>query len=694
MRARFRDISGLNRAIATSVFLLFSMLVGPADVRADWGGTISGNATTSEGGDTRTRSLDQQYTLFTSGSPTPTIRYSLSGLFRHLRSQTGDGPYLWSNEVSPTGVINWNMGVLDTRANASYRADRDELGTNRLTNRMASVYTQTTWQTLPRLYGSLSWAKNVNDLDLLGYDTRSRTMAAGGTYNHRRLYLNYEYSDYLTHNELDDIDRSSKSHNGRADFGTSLLKRIVSFQTGYQITSRKESERSSATGETLVPLPTMAGLYLADNSPEFDALESAPSLVDGITEIPAGDYNLVNGTAHNFGLDFGAPVTVDHLFLYVDTLDVGTLTWSIWQSSDNLTWTPVARDVRGTFRSPFWRYEFSFAPVETRYIKLSLTPQLQITPIEVTELRGFVTRTQLGDLGRTTDHRGSARIQVQPAKWFGWEVGGDVLRQSETQFALAREEDVFQASTRFNRLRLLDTAVRYTWSRSNYLDAGDRDVQTSLISAIVRSKWNRALSTAGLVERSDEQLDEVLSRRNNRLRADINALLFPALRVTSQFAYAEDERFATDDVIFTRSVTTAFEGEPTTRSQITVTHRYETQNAHVSAVRKYRTSVGGRLNYRLTDKISITTSATTSEDPTRTDRTYDAIVGWNPSHKLSIGGTFNRIEGSLAEDANQYSLQTVYYWTSRTEITASYSVNERADFATTYSSRISLLSRF
>jgi len=691
MRAIFNHIT-----TAVNSFVMVCLIgLTLSDARADWGGTITGSASTAKIDSIRSTSLEQLYTLYTSDQPTGNIRYSLSGLFRHLQSRSGDEPYYWTTEARPTGAISWSTPILDLRGDGSYRTDRDELGTTKLTAGTTSLYGQTAWTSLPRLFASSSWAKNVNDLDLIGYDTRTRTISAGANYSTNSLYANYQYTDLLTRNADTNLNRVSRSHRGRVDYTKSLAKRLVNISTSYQVATRTDEDNSTITGEPLIALQASTGLYLADPSPEFDALETSPALADGFVEIPAGqDFDLVNGTTHNFGLDFGQAVAIDHLHLYVDTLAALPLTWSIWQSTDNLNWTAVAANVSAPFSSLFLRYEFAFAELQTRYIKLSLSPQLLNTPVEVTELRGLITRIDTGDEDRTTDHRGSARLQLQPAKWVNWEVSGDAVRQSASLSTLAREEDALQTSMHFVPAHMVDLALRYQWSRSNYTDTDEEFTYATTTGMVLRSQWSRSVSTSVIADRGEEKAGEFLFRRSDRSRLELRTLLLPALNVTSRFAYSEDERFDTADKIFSRSITNDFEGEPTNRSQITLTHRYETRSARITAVRKYQVTLSGRLTYHLTDTINLSGNASTTSDPARDDRSYDGIVSWTPTYKVSLGGAFNRIEGSQTENANQYSLQAVYNWSARTEVSASYSLNEREGDSSSSSGRVSLFTRF
>lgn len=694
MRASFLYIHSAKKITFCATFAtLLSITLPPA--WADWGGSVTGSASSTQIEQQKSSVIDQQYMLYTTGRPTSNIGFSLSGLYRHLQNSTDAGPYSWLTEFRPSGSLNWNLPLVDFRANGSYRSDRDELGTTKLRSGSASVYGQTNWTRLPSLFASSNWARNINDLDLIGDDTWTRSLSAGSSYSDHNVFANYQYTDILTRNSATELDRTSRSHSGRVDYSKSVAKRLLNFQTGYQISSRTEQNKSEKTGELLIPLQSSAGLYNSDLTPEFDALETSPGLADGLLEVPAGaGYDLGNGDAHNFGLDFGLAVELDHLHLYIDTLTASLFTWSIWKSSDNLSWVPVATNINGQFSSVFLRYEFSFPSIQTRFVKIAMSPQLLNSPIEVTELRGFVTSAEEARSNRTTDHRGSARLQFQPSRWVSSEVSGDILRQGVSLSSLAREEDGFQSSLRFDPANVFDLGVRYQWNRSHYTNSETENSYTSSIGAVVRSQWNRAISTSASADRGKEVTGKFLVRQNDRTRLEIRTLLLPALRVTSQFAYSEDERFDSPDMIYSRTISNSFEGEPTNRSQLSVSHRYETRTANVSAVRKYQVSVNTRASYRLTDTIHLTAGATASSDPVREDRAYDGIVSWSPTSKVSMSGSVNRIEGDQTENATQYSLQAIYHWSMRTEISASYSLNEREPENRVSSARLSLYSRF
>jgi len=690
------ELSTRNRLTLARILAIVAALVWiTPQVRADWGGSLIGSATSTNLDSNKSTSIDQEYFLHGTGQPTRTIRWSLNGMYRNTQSVSNYGDGNRTEEWQPSGALHWSTDALGVRADGSLRESHDNAGSANVKSHSAGLFAQTNLYKLPRVFGSINWAKNVNDLDLIGYDTRTRNISGGANYTTNRVFGSYSYSNMYVANGANDIRRSSDTHNGKLDYSISPVKRLVNLQASYQIASRAERDHSDATVQSLIVLPASAGLYLEDAAPDFDALEGAPGLIDGLLEVAANvDYDLVNGDYHNLGLDFGAPTDVDHLHLYLDTLAMTSQTWTLWTSGDNLNWTRFSTALGVQFNGAFRRIEFEFEQLNTRYIKLAPSPLLQVSPIRVSELRGLVTRLDRQATDRSTDHRGTARMNFTPAKWLQLEVGGEGLRQSSSQVTLARDEDILLSSFHFVPSELCNVTGRYQWSVTRYPSASVSETENTSQNVAIRSGWSRALTSTASVERREERVGSPLSRRGDYARVELNALLLPALRGSTQLSYSEDERFDNPDKLFARSMYYALDGEPTPRSQMSVSYRYDTFSARVSAPHPYRSTIGGRLSYRLTDAISFTTDVSATQDPTRDDQSIDMVASWMPTNKLSLGASLSTVQSNVTESVTLYSTQAIFRWTARTEVSGSLSVNETENLATATTSRVSLFTRF
>jgi hypothetical protein len=545
------------------------------------------------------------------------------------------------------------------------------------------------------LRASGEWTRNLNDLELIGNDTRERVFGAGADYSSHGVSLLYDFGDRLTRNVTTRIDRISRTHLGRFDFSRGAFKQALTLETSYQLVSREERDRDRRSGETLIVLAQSAGLYADDQAPEFDALNSAPGLIDGILTTPAStDFNLSGSSYHNFGLDFGAPVSIDHVFLYTDTLANPDLRWSIWTSTDNLTWTQIRGRESAPFTPVFNRYEFAFAKVETRYIKLALEPALAVLPVYVTELRGLIARGS-GDVPeRSTDQRGSAQLRFRPRKGLDFGIGGHLSHLSTTQTSFGRDEDGVLGNLRYAPGTKFETVGRYQRTRTHFAESTREAVTTEQSNLLVRWTLNAAATALASVDRHADSRENLLVRRSDGARTELRTVVFPALKSTSQVSYSEDHRFDVNDIYYTRTYGQSFDGEPTPRSTISVDYRYYDLSARYRVVPSYRETLALRGTYRMTDALTFSSEGSRSREPGHNGRNMNASLNWTATPKLNLGGTVNRIEGRSELTSTQWSLQGYFRWTTHTDLSFGYSIIQQQSAAEVNTARIGLNSRF
>jgi len=116
----------------------------------------------------------------------------------------------------------------------------------------------------------------------------------------------------------------------------------------------------------------------------------------------------------NIGLDLLNVTEINQLLVWVHTdlssnpAIANSFSWQIWTSSDNTTWTLLTTISPAPF-GPFQnRFELNFSNVNTRYIKVVVSPLSPAVPgaagfpdIFITELQAFVTRPAEDAEGKT-----------------------------------------------------------------------------------------------------------------------------------------------------------------------------------------------------------------------------------------------------------------------------------------------------
>jgi hypothetical protein len=662
---------------------------------AAWGGTAAGLVTTTTVDTFRNTAVDQQYTLFTDGQVTPQINYLLTGRYRHLQIIQSHAPRTWLTELQPNGSIRWTNNLFAVRGEHAQRFNHDRLGANNLTGRSTTAFIQTNWHDLPRLYANADWTRNLNDLELIGFDTRSRTLGAGLSYSVRQVSLLYEFSDQITKNARTNIDRLSRAHLGRIDNSLHAWKQLVTLETSYQIVNRDERDRDRNSGESLIPLSVVSGLYAADPSPDFDALNSAPGLVDGTYNVPASpDYDLSANVFHNFGLDFGAPVQFDHLYLYTDTLANPGLRWSIWTSADNQTWTRIREPESAPFTPVFNRYEFAFPIVETRYIKLTVEPELAVLPVRVTELRGFIARGSQTVPETATDQRGSAQLRLQPAQWLSVSFGGRLARRSASQTAIGSEDDGLQGGLRFAPGARWEFGANYERSRSRYPESTRETATTEDQNLQLRWTQSAALAAMATANRRSEFQDRNRIRRSDGARLEVRTVILPALRGTTMASYNEDHRYDNRDIFYTRTYGQLIEGEPTPAATLSADAHYIVTSARLHSTPGHRLTFTGRASYRLTDALTAAGQADYFREPGLHTRTLNGSVAWMTTPKLTLTLAADQLTGTGTPRSTQYSAQTYFRWTARTDLTAAYSLTRQERSVDSANARFGLNTRF
>lgn len=148
-----------------------------AALALEWGATVNTAYSTVQADTARTLTFDQQYSLNVRGALAPSFQYYSSLQMRRLQIAQNDTARNHLTELNPNVSGVWTLPLCRLSSDYSYRRNRDHSESDALIGRSAGVSLQSTWQTLPMLQGYYAWNQNLNDLDLLGKDTREQTLA-------------------------------------------------------------------------------------------------------------------------------------------------------------------------------------------------------------------------------------------------------------------------------------------------------------------------------------------------------------------------------------------------------------------------------------------------------------------------------------------------------------------------------------
>lgn len=551
----------------------------------------------------------------------------------------------------------------------------DQSGAQNISTRSANAELQTNWPDLPRMFVRYGYNENINNLDLLGTGTRQSRIGAGLDYAWRTFGVHYDYEDRLTRNQGSGLELYARQHIGRVDQSVSLFRRNISLSTSYQVLARAEREVQPLTGDLLIPVGAVAGLYAIDPSPDFDALTSLSGLIDGNLDSAASRLlDLSGAEVLNVGLDFGTPVRISNLYLNTDSLAPPQLRWAIYASRDNLTWELLRGPAAYPFNIVFERYEIAFDPVSTRYIKLVLEPLPQERSVFVTELRAFVVRD--GDAGEQwrTDHQASATFAVRPARWISASVDGNFFKNDPGATILGREQSGLVTGLRLAPHSLSEWSAQYLYNRTNYDEPTSDRTENDQVNITLRSRWSATLHSTASATRQREYLAGRHIRRMDGALLRLDARILPDLRGTTTVGATEDHRFEAVDLYKTRYIDQSVDARPTPRSQVSGSYRITTLDSERGNVPGFRESFSVAAGYFFTSLLQTRANAVFNNEGGRRYFTWDGVLSWSATPKLTLSGSVNRIDPTANAGSTLLSAQAYFLWSARADVNVSYSV--------------------
>jgi hypothetical protein len=210
------------------------------------------------------------------------------------------------------------------------------------------------------------------------------------------LKSNYQYGDFrfdYSHYTVDSDQKrrvgtdvanttQSESQNNEDEASIRFQRKLnENVSTSSRLYFRRQSSKFSGSAERLVPTPA-PGIVIGNNE-DLTPVTSNPepgftlSSVDLLVDSPVDARQL------SFGLDFRAQTKIDRLFVNLTgdnatrEVDSGDFHWALYVRDDeteNWTMINLTQVQTGTTDTGEDRFEFSFPPLETRFIKLVTTP--------------------------------------------------------------------------------------------------------------------------------------------------------------------------------------------------------------------------------------------------------------------------------------------------------------------------------
>lgn len=370
---------------------------------------------------------------------------------------------------------------------------------------------------------------SVNNYDDIGSnDMTDESMTLKMNYTVLKKHpLNYTYSRNEAENRITGYNSIVQAHEGRAGYARSFFNRRLSMDVNYSIKHRT-TELPGSENVTSSSLSPVSGLYSADDTPQGGPeLPVLTALIDGDKTASTGinlGWSVSDESARNIGLDFGVPVSIDKIYIYVDkrlnSAASGSISWSVYTSPDNTdtsVWTlhsTVAPAAFGIFQN---RFELSFPEVTSRYIKVVADPlssafiiESELEDVYVTEVETFVSTTSAADTEDITsvDHKAGFNLVGRPT---GKAVLGYnffyTLKETDPSLERSTMSNGVYINYAFNKMFSLITRVSHDENETT-LDSVAEKTVTDVYSAMLKAAYLKTFEQMLSYSSSEQQTED------------------------------------------------------------------------------------------------------------------------------------------------------------------------------------------
>ncbi|WP_248340986.1 hypothetical protein [Anaeromyxobacter paludicola] len=374
--------------------------------------SVTSTDTTDQAGRTThldSRSLLQNYRLTLDERLSPALSLTAGGLFRDQRTWS-DGPTGSSLDDDRArgvyGRLTLTLPYLTSGLSYDLR-DEATYGSPRVVNETWSGVVG--WRPLELPQVTLQVTRgHVYDVERARIDTTTTAALLSALYTPAPWDFKYVLSWNRPDDAIGGTVSNSIDQTAQATYSERLLEDRTTVYASLTLHNQNVSTSYVGTGTITQQQRPLSGLSLVDvfpAEPGTDTLSPNPALVDGSLTTGAsldigygpslaGDRNL-----REMGVQFADAVTpVNTVRVWVDRKVraevVGSYTWSVYRSDDNLKWTAVPITGPVTFDSFENRFELPIQSTQARYLKAVTAPLVAGSTLDTTLASVLVTEVQ------------------------------------------------------------------------------------------------------------------------------------------------------------------------------------------------------------------------------------------------------------------------------------------------------------
>ncbi|MDD4051543.1 MAG: hypothetical protein PHR28_06560 [candidate division Zixibacteria bacterium] len=616
------------------------------------------------------RSLSQEYSAYWSKRMAAYFEMRASMRYLNLGLDQNLGENSWRREYQPAGELLWAHPDFTIGGLVKRRKTTNNATDGALIDDNVAVTLSTRMTGYPILRARYDWEHAYSDGQSFERDTRQNNVQIGLTYNLRRQSFYYSFSHRRQNDDRGGLQITENQHLFRWNQTTMFPGQFLRVSSTYDFGRRAQETETTADSTVLSAIPFRLALYAYDPTPEFGTLDTLPSLADGNTSSPAQpQVNVGAGLAdRNIGLDFGYNADIAALYIYTDRPSGPVMSWRVWLSSDNLTWTQLDQPVMVTFNAGFNRYELVFATVKTRYIKAVNSGANDESTVLVTEVeaRERLQKSSLENRHQTT-HMANVIGTVILSKKLESSAELSVRRQPKGEFTDSRNQLYYAFSLRHAPSTAVTQTVKYQAGYEDFSAGGIRNDNNNLTYSLAVTPLTTLHFSFVALNRMD-YIQSVKTQETNNLSFKTTGNLLAGLTLSGETTYSRSNRYDSRRAFDTWTYRAGADGTLVRSLDFSASFLYQGThqvNADFSYIRR---QYAIDINWRLTQTIVGHGSLTFDNDAARryTYQTYG--LSWTVTPKIQLGAQATVTGGESDVTGDRNSAQITYQATSRSSL--------------------------
>jgi hypothetical protein len=621
--------------------------------------------------------LRQEYTASWYRNLTSTV--IVRGAFRYYDFDLSQdrSSNVWQKEYQPSGelVLNHNDFVFNSGARRRV-ATSTNISTNQTSDNLTFSLKSKSLR-FPLVTLRYDW-DHIFTTDVDSRDTRDRRFQAGADYTAGNHNLSYNYTRRFNENIISDRATTQNLHLFRwTQMSRLLADRRLQLGSSYTFSWRSDTDETPVTGQALQYIGGATALYSLDQNPDYDALDTVVTLMDGNTVNPTlPNINIGGATGNqNIGVDFGFDRSVSAMYLYTDRASGQQLQWQVYVSDDNLTWQLYSGAPTVAFNIGLNRYEIGFATVVTRYVKVVNSGFNDIATVYVTEIQALA---ETDSTAKSTQRATTHLADVNASYKFSEAVKSyaDISYQREPSPILGgHRDDLFYAlATRYRQSPIL--SHNFKWQQGfQFLGSGLDDLTNRTASYTLLYTPLQTLDFSLSAYNRNGYIGGVRSTENTSVLVQTHGSPVPRLNMSTEVSFSRIEQSLISATTDTWASRVSMDGRVFRYLDATASYAYQTSYARQSENRRTRHRFGAGLNYRLSQTIFIRGNLDLIGEEV-TYISHDYLMSWNMTPRLTTGLTARLTDDGNGQRTTRYSSHLNYQVSSRSSIYFSFTQND------------------